>query len=111
MVLCQVRTGVLLTVKAKAPNEHVYQLSYADGQQTSKIQVPDLKCNIKFTTPPSYIGIVMILMYCTTFLSEVCNVCVLAWIICDTITQKTKLKVAANPMLSQASAKPLASIL
>ena len=67
MVFCQVRTGVRPIVKANALNERVYKLSYA----RQGIQFPDLKCYVKFKTPPSYIGILVILMYYITFLSEV----------------------------------------
>ena len=52
------------------------------------IRVPDLKCYVTFTTSPSYIGILAILlMYYTTFLNlNVCNVCVLAFalLLCPT---------------------------
>ena len=62
MVLCQVQTNIVLIVKVNATDERFYQLRPA---------IPNLTCYVNFITPPSYIGILVILMYNITFLSEV----------------------------------------
>ena len=64
MASCQVQTGVLPIVKSNAHNERVYQLSYADQRGSRPGYV-------NFTTNPSYIGILVILLCYITFLSEV----------------------------------------
>ena len=49
MVSCQVQTGVLQVVKANAPNELVYQLSYADERDSdSGFKVQRYICNSSF---------------------------------------------------------------
>ena len=58
MVSCKVRTSVLPIVKSNPPIECVYQLSYRDKWDFSI----GFKCYVKFTTRPSYIGILMTLV-------------------------------------------------
>ena len=74
------------------------------AMQTSGIWVPDLMCYVKFTTPPSYIGILLILIYFCLKL-HVCNVCVLVWIIFHGLQSIQLLTKRA-----EASIKSLASI-